>query len=71
MSIYIYIYIYIYGSAPFVIVTIRIDRKVENNDAVQTRGGNMEETWQEHDGTDGQTDDYKVSSRTLGPTFSC
>ena len=53
-----------YGSAPFVIVNININRKVENSDEVQKCGGNMEGAWQERDGTDGQTDDYKVSNRT-------
>ena len=51
------------SSAPFVIV----NREVENSDGVQKRGGNMEGTWQEHDGADGQTDDYKVPTRTLRP----
>ena len=46
-----------------------INREVKNSDRAQKRGGNVEGTWQEHDGTDGQTDDYKVSNRTLLPTF--
>ena len=69
METNIYIYIYIYGSAPIVIVNINTDMKVESSDWVSKRGQGMEGTWQEHDGTDGETDDYKASDRTLEPNF--
>ena len=46
-------------------MSIHINTKVENRDGDQ----NMEATLQERDGTDGQTDDSKVSNRTFGPKF--
>ena len=55
------LYMYPHGSAPFVIVDININREVEKSDGVQKRGGNMEGTWQEHDGTD----DHIVSNTVL------
>ena len=35
--------------------------------AYTTARGSMDGTWQEHDGTDGQTDHYKVLNGALGP----
>ena len=68
-----HIYIYIYGSAPFIIVNTNIYSNVVNSDGVSKARrryeGNMEGTWQEHDGTDGQTDDHEVANRALGPKF--
>ena len=48
-------YRYIYGSAPFLTVNINTGRTVEKVTGFINEDG----TWQEHDGTDGQTDDKK------------
>ena len=59
--------VFYHDSARLVIVKININRKVEQSDGVQTRGGNIEETWQEHGrnmaGTrrDGRTDRESIT----------
>ena len=57
---------------PFAIANININKKVEQVmgfKAWREHGGNVEGTMREHDGTDGQMDDYKMPIRTLGSIF--